>query len=263
MTYQSEANTIRARLATWGGSATVVWDGFNSPLAEPPANASWIRPVILDAGAERIAFRGDGASRSRHQGLLKIQVFVPAGAGDDVGPALCDSLISHFDRWSSGGVIFRRRGEAERIGSDLGLRPFYQWAVTLPFHRDSWGSGLAGEIVDVAFPSKTVSQTAHGLAVGDWIGFNGSSWIEVAANGTHPRAAGVVVQVVSVDQFVVVLIGAASLPAHGYTLGPLWLSQGTAGAVGYSEPASGYVQRVGTAVDANTVLVESHPVVLK
>jgi len=118
-------------------------------------------------------------------------------------------------------------------------------------------TGAAGVAAGAAV---RVEQTAHGLSVKDWIAFDGTSWVLAQATIGGLRCDGVVAEVTDADTFGFVPAGVTDfgLP-HGYSLGPLYLSQDTAGTVTSTAPVGGMSQRVATAISATRIIVQQLP----
>lgn len=220
--------------------------------------AGYIEADIMWGNDSQAAMFGGTSAMFVSRNMLTVFISIPRGLG--VG-ALYDNaeLIT---------TAFRSRV----IGSDINFisdnfvilensgAPFIRGEIRLVFEMESYKPMTEIGVEAVISGVLTVTQAAHGLAVWDWVGYDGSNWSKVAANGTHPKCQGVVMSTYSANSFCVCVAGIlAGTTAHGYTLGPLWLSQTSAGDVVYSEQPSGYVQRVGTAVSAFTVLVEQNP----
>jgi len=120
--------------------------------------------------------------------------------------------------------------------------------------------GPAGEAGISGVATVQVEQVAHGLSVKDWIAFDGTSWIPAQATIGGIRCDGVVTQVTDADTFGFVPAGMADFNlSHGYPLGPLYLSQDTAGTATSTAPAGGMSQRVGTAISTTRVIVQQLP----
>lgn len=110
--------------------------------------------------------------------------------------------------------------------------------------------------VGVSYPPTSITQAAHGFAAKDWIGFDGTSWVKVAALEASPRCDGIVSSVIDANAFYFLPSGLLTLTGHGYTAGPLYLSQVTAGAVTSTAPTSGVSQQVAIVYDANRLVVQ-------
>lgn len=99
------------------------------------------------------------------------------------------------------------------------------------------GSGGTGDTV-IPF-SIAVNQTSHGYVVGDWLRHNGTSYVKAQADSaTNARVAGVVTEVVGVDDFVL-QAGGYIETLSGLTAGSqYWLSASSAGAMTTTEPTA-------------------------
>ena len=142
-------------------------------------------------------------------------------------------------------VVFNTDADRPALSKDLRLR-------LASLYRNPPDEDWIG----VTYPPTAISQAAHGLAAKDWVGFNGTSWVKVAALETSPRCDGIVSSVIDANAFDLVPSGPLTLASHGYTAGPLYLSQVTAGAVTSSAPSSGVLQQVAIAYDANRIIVQ-------
>lgn len=112
----------------------------------------------------------------------------------------------------------------------------------------------------ISTASKALSSVVGpGLLRGDWIGVEaGPLWRRVTATEGEPLCLGVVSRPPD-GTFVVTFSGHVEIPAHGWAVGPLYLSQTTAGAATSIEPDFGIVQRVGLVVDADSLVVNPPP----
>jgi hypothetical protein len=141
---------------------------------------------------------------------------------------------------------------------------WYGRAVKLPFHLLNTLSaeevaGLAG----LSSASTTfTTETDHPFAMLDCVGLSEDGWRLVTASEGEPRCEGVVTLVPNARSFVLTTSGAVKMPVHGLTTGPLFLSQLIAGELTASEPVSGTVRRMATAVDADWLIVLSLPEVV-
>lgn len=86
-----------------------------------------------------------------------------------------------------------------------------------------------------------------------------AKWRKVKAIEGEPRCEGVVESAGSATTFVLVTGGFANLDAHGYAVGPLYLSQATVGLGTSTVPVNGVERRIGTVVDADYVNVLQLP----
>lgn len=125
-------------------------------------------------------------------------------------------------------------------------------ALTL---RAQKGSALTTAQAD-ANEALSATQVAHGYSALDLVYHDGTTWELAQADADATVALGIVVYVPDADTFsVLVQPQVITAAAHGYTPGaPLFLSQATPGLITETEPGSGIVQRVGTALGAGEIL---------
>lgn len=122
-------------------------------------------------------------------------------------------------------------------------------------------SGTGGGEGGVRSISRTFTQVAHGLSVGNMVYFDGI-WRKAKADAATTLAEGLVSEV-SGDNIIVVLINGifVSVTAHGLGAAgtTLWVSDSTAGALTSTEPSAGgsYSQVVGQTIDANTIALQT------
>lgn len=106
---------------------------------------------------------------------------------------------------------------------------------------------------------ETVTQTAHGFVVGDWVRSSGTAGQFTKAQADVPnnsQALGVVTTVVSANSFKMVTAGKASISTTGFAIGDVaWLSPTTAGAMTNVQPTTiGQVAKpLGTVIDTGVV----------
>ena len=102
-----------------------------------------------------------------------------------------------------------------------------------------------------------VNQTAHGLSLLNAVRFNGTAWVAAQATSGVGDAQGIVSEVVDVDNLKITTHGKVTATGHGLTVGEYyWLDQSVAGVVTLSQPATGILQVVLYARDANTIMVD-------
>jgi len=203
-----------------------------------------------------------GSSDQRNRRLEGRLAFI-AGVQEDAGRSAVDAFYGRLDALSdaasTSNFTFFAAIPDDPIPSLEGeFKGFYLVPGVLPFRRTS---ALDLEdyvtVAGVGSTSRVITQATHGLAVGDWIGLDGSTWRRVrAVNGGEPRCDGVVSEVLTADAFVFTAAGIVTIPSNGWDSGALYLSQTTAGAGISTEPTSGIVQLLAT-VDGDLVVV--HP----
>lgn len=107
---------------------------------------------------------------------------------------------------------------------------------------------------------QSVSQTAHGFTVAQWVQFDNTTnnWVLLDTDTANPDAVavGFVDTVPNANTFSVVTNGLVTQTAHGFALGPIYASS-TGGTVTTTTPVLGTVEwTVGAAIDSNTILVQ-------
>lgn len=101
-----------------------------------------------------------------------------------------------------------------------------------------------------------ISQVAHGLAVGEGIYHNGTSWVKAQANDGATLATFVVTEVPDVDSFVAYQFGRVEVPLHGFTIGEYYfLSNTVAGQPTLTEPTTDFSNPLFYVEDANTLQI--------
>jgi hypothetical protein len=109
----------------------------------------------------------------------------------------------------------------------------------------------------VAEMTRVVLETeAPGVAFKDWVGLAAGLWVPVAALETEPQCLGVVSR--PPDGTVTIATGGVvDIGAHGWPVGPLWLSQSTSpkGQATGVEPVSGVVKKVAEVRTANEIVL--------
>lgn len=223
--------------------------GPSVPPAGPNRYLAWDRSYT---DAQWITMNRDGEVK----GFVDHVIWQEGDTGDEGIDELRDELEAIYAAVAPGSITFLKPipGNAYTDGS------WYGRHVAVPFVR--FGGLTSAEIATMAgvgSTSRTISQAGHGFAVKDWIAFTGSAWAKAQAVAGNPRCDGVVSLVVDADTFVLTATGAVTLRAHGYTPGPLYLSQGTPGAVVSALPASGIVQQVAVAISADDLIVQQLP----
>jgi hypothetical protein len=139
--------------------------------------------------------------------------------------------------------------------------------IRLPFKRMNAGGNPSGgpspapEIITLAGQGATqitLVELSHGLSAGDFVGIASGTWSKAVADGVGPLSSGVVSTVVDDDTFVLTTVGAVRIDSHGWTEGPLYLDQSTAGTATSSAPSSGIYQQVAIAVDDDRIIVNTY-----
>lgn len=111
---------------------------------------------------------------------------------------------------------------------------------SIQIHFTPAGDSGAGSSGDVVVPlTVSVTQTTHGFVVGDWLRHNGTIYVKAQADSaTDAQVAGVVVEVVSANVFILQNGGYTDV-LSGLTAGALYyLSPSSAGAMTVTEPTA-------------------------
>jgi hypothetical protein len=242
MTWATELSTIRQLLRSNWTTTEIAWPGEHY---EPPARstrsspAAFVEVVVNHNPSQQ---RGMSTTGLRNNpGLITLMIQTQ----DDVG----DYLLRTYADTLSG--IFRDTVTADRIWfGEPSYRfhgPWGEWTradLDIPFKRlKSFGVTDAADLAGAVSDTQTVSQAAHGFAVGDWITYDTAAapdvWSKAVADGVaNLEVVGVVSKVQDTATFNVTTGGSVVIPAHGETLGTLWLNTSTPGAVVTLKPTS-------------------------
>jgi hypothetical protein len=112
-------------------------------------------------------------------------------------------------------------------------------ADSLFLHFTPAGDAGIGGDANAGLVTAEISQTGHGLSVGDWVRHDGSDYVEGQADSVvNSRVAGVVIDVIDVDTFVLQSAGYVEV-LSGLTAGSQYfLSPSTPGAITATEPTA-------------------------
>ncbi len=266
MTWAAENALLRSPLLdNWDfGTTPIAWPGLDFKANElmtgdKSAPGQW---VDWDSDITTSDYLASGGGSERFlTGVIDCAILVePVAGGDSIIRTLADTLESYYKDSSTASLIFRVhestlsspfKWEEKWLRSDW-LCPYWRF-------EDVGAAGVTEEPVwsGQSGNQLTVAQTAHGLAVGDWIGFDGSDWVKAKAASGSEAARGIVSVVTNANKFILTTGDVAKLTAHGLTLGALWLSTATAGAAQFSEPALGSFRQVlGVAVGTDHIVVQ-------
>jgi hypothetical protein len=129
--------------------------------------------------------------------------------------------------------------------------------------RDEKGSALTADEFDANHGPK-FTQGSHGFSVGDVVyRSSASAYTKALATAAGTLGEAIVAYVADSSNFRVISISGSHVDwTHGKGSPPqkLWLSQSTAGEVVTSKPSNGYIQQIGSVVDADTVMWRPDPV---
>lgn len=93
--------------AQWSNTTPTAYE--NTPYS-PAGDAPWVRVVVREGGASQVSL-GFPQTLDRHTGIVYIQVFVPAGQGEDRARWLADRAAAVFRKVdvaaSPGNLTFR------------------------------------------------------------------------------------------------------------------------------------------------------------
>lgn len=132
MSRATERDAIRSKIATVLSGASISWDAFNGETFTRTEGTAYYRPRIEDGSSDYVAIGGT-TRRARSVATLILEVYRPAGEGDDTGNAACDSIIAGFKDYQTAGISFMWRGRAIDAGSDAA---WHKWLVLLPYYNE-------------------------------------------------------------------------------------------------------------------------------
>ncbi len=169
-----------------------------------------------------------------------------------------------FSNDGAGGGSFLCEGTAANTNEQLYLFPAVDGVDTTDFIAvntnqvtDLEGAGLsvtAGTLNADHTGVFSINQTTHGLAVGNSIHFNGTTWEGSDADADKP-SHGIVITVPDVNNFDAAVSGLQTITTHGFTLGQNFIST-TAAAISTADAGPGnIIQQVLVAIDVNTVIL--------
>jgi hypothetical protein len=131
--FASDSATIRQRFET-------LWPGQFSPQVphtwgdvkyDPPEDTPWVRLTILPGQQAQASM---GKQRLfRRNGVVVVDIFVPAGSGDGRAKELGDAVTNIFMGRTVSGVIFRATS-LERVQVD---GAWTQYSASTPYQADS------------------------------------------------------------------------------------------------------------------------------
>jgi len=102
-----------------------------------------------------------------------------------------------------------------------------------------------------------IEQAAHGLAVGEGVYHNGTTWVKGQADDADTLAYFTVVEVSDANTFIAADFGRIEVPSHGYTVGEYYfLSNTVAGEATSTEPSQGFSNPLFYVEDANILQVK-------
>ena len=244
MTWEAELSTVRQLLRANWSTTPIAWPGehFERPAqsGDPTAPSAYLRvgwnhnpPIQGGMSAQGVRV---------YPGLITVMIMVEPHTGTRLFREYADTISA----------IFRTvEPTADRIWFDEPWYRFHgqdgEWVradLNIPFTRlHSFGvtdaADLAGAVSDV----ETVTQTAHGFAVGDVLSWDEAAapddWALAVGDGVQNlRLVGLVTAVPDVNTFRVATGGSSVVTAHGETIGALWIDTATAGALTSTEPTS-------------------------
>jgi hypothetical protein len=127
----TERDAIRARLVTVLGAVPIAWDAFNGDAYQPTIGTAYFRPRIEDGEAFYSSIGGANRPK-RNIGTLIVEVYRPAGEGEDAGNAACDALLAGFKDYQTAGISFMWAGMVKDAGGDAA---WHKWLVFLTYQN--------------------------------------------------------------------------------------------------------------------------------
>jgi hypothetical protein len=128
-TFGTVMDRLKAQLDVSQPSLEVAWPNVRF---SPNKREAWIRPTMLPGESRQASNGSTGNKRYRTPGVVMVQVFVPVGAGDEPGLAICDDVISAMRGVTVSGVRLRTPS-TQRVGTS---DAWIQWNVSTPFEFD-------------------------------------------------------------------------------------------------------------------------------
>lgn len=134
MNWADERVAFELRVQTNFNTVPVQYQGVATP---PPANAPWVRMVLLPGIGQRITLGPNAVFREF--GTLLFMIFVPINTGTAVGRAIADELsnLFHeavFEYGGSGKIRMRVPGLNDRGTTQDGS--WYQLNLDIEYQRD-------------------------------------------------------------------------------------------------------------------------------
>ena len=238
-------------------------------------------PVMVDdnleqevppEGGVRLAFafgeevqhsRGANVALYLQLGSVTAQVFRPKGEGQghvwqdaaDLKAILRGQQVL-APPGGTGHLLFIRT-ESDRVGPDP-ERDLYQVNVTGIFENHSYFATDGEAPLMPGLGYLAIDQA--GFAVKDWVAWDDTAklWVKALAAPGEPRCEGVVIQA-SASRAILVTGGATRISGHGWSDGPLYLSQVTRGAGVSIAPSIGISRLLATVLGPDDMIVVPAP----
>jgi hypothetical protein len=226
----------------------------SSPSVSQPAKFFY-----WDYEADNVEVKTVGRTRII-RGRVRGIAFVEGNAGDAVIDSLLDQVDTIADAWAE-------QGEAAStlyFYGVLALAAVYDGDADKPnWCQREWDleflylSPVSDQGVGIlaGISTSTISIPSAGLARLDFVGVNAGVWQRVKAEEGQPSCLGMVTGDPEGGNVLVTLSGFVRVPGHGLPIGPLYLSQDTAGAGTSTVPDSGVARKVAEVLDANDLIV--------
>lgn len=132
-TYKDIYDAVMARiLSGWGATTLIHWPATRFA---PTPNVAFIQPRLIFASAEQVTM--GASSLNRITGDLHVNVFAPAGKGEDEAMTHADSLRALFPR----GLLLTAgartmRFDVPEVRQPLEEQDWHQVPVFCPFYLD-------------------------------------------------------------------------------------------------------------------------------
>jgi hypothetical protein len=243
-------------------TTTIAWPGadFTEPsrTADPTAPAAWVSFDLENLSSERLT-----PAWVQYNDAVEIEYNEEeAGQGDATMRTRIDTLMAIFNDAADvdGSIYFDEPFlEPSSIQYPGSVGEWRQATIRVPIRRfQDISTTQLLRLAGMGDTQMVITESGHGFAVGDWVGESSGTWSKAVADGVGVLSSGVVSTVVDANDFVLTTIGAVKIASHGWSAGPLYLDQSTAGAATSSAPTTGISQQIAIAVDADRIIVNQY-----
>jgi hypothetical protein len=260
--FENERTVVGTLLNANWTTTSIAWPGatFATPsrTSDPTAPAAWVAFDLENLSRERLTpawvQSNDAAEIEYYEEELH--------QGDSLIRQRVDDLMAIFNDAADvdGSIYFDEPFlEPSTIQYPGAKGEWRQVTIRVPIRR--FNDLTTTEILRLAGQGDTqivITESAHGFAVGDFVGESSGTWSKAIADGVGVLSSGVVSTVIDVDTFVLTTVGAVKIASHGWSAGPLYLDQSTAGDATSSSPVTGIRQQVALAVDTDNIIVNQY-----